>query len=82
MSQHELERFMSDLGRDPELLGDFQRHSNDLAAVLRWAHAHGYQFSREEAQEMAHRGELPDDELDMVAGGWTNPPPSGTPTGG
>jgi predicted ribosomally synthesized peptide with nif11-like leader len=82
MSQQEVDRFMSDLGRDPELLREFRRLADDLGEAVRWANARGYDFTRDEAATIYRRGELSDDDLDMVAGGWTDPLPPPPPTGG
>ena len=82
MSRKELDRFLSDLDRDPELARQFRHLTADLDAAVRWVKARGYDFTREEAESLDRAGELSDDELDMAAGGWTDPPPGGTGTGG
>jgi predicted ribosomally synthesized peptide with nif11-like leader len=79
MSQIELDRFVSDMERDPELAREFRRLASDVDAAVRWANVRGYQFTREEADRVHRLGELSEDDLDMVAGGWTStdPPPTG-----
>jgi predicted ribosomally synthesized peptide with nif11-like leader len=78
MSRKELDRFLFDLDRDAELAREFRRLATDLDAAVRWVNARGYAFTREEAEALDRSGELSDDDLDMAAGGWTDPPPPGT----
>jgi predicted ribosomally synthesized peptide with nif11-like leader len=84
MSQQDLDRFISDLQRDPELLQEFRRLSSDMDAAVRWVNSRGYAFTRDEAERMDADGELSDEDLDQVAGGWTSsdPPPQGSGTTG
>jgi predicted ribosomally synthesized peptide with nif11-like leader len=83
MSLNELNRFLSDLDADPELLAGFRGVAGNLEERVRWANARGYNFAADEAAKMDRSGELSDDDLDMVAGGWTDPPPNPPPpTGG
>ena len=85
MSQQDLDRFISDLQRDPELLQEFRRLSSDMDAAVRWVNSRGYAFTRDEAERMdADGGELSEEDLDQVAGGWTSsdPPPQGSGTTG
>jgi predicted ribosomally synthesized peptide with nif11-like leader len=77
MSQRELDRFLSDLDRDPELAKDFRLLSRDLGEAVHWAQSRGYDFTREEAEASSRTGELSDDDLELAAGGWTGPPPGG-----
>jgi predicted ribosomally synthesized peptide with nif11-like leader len=84
MSRKELDRFLSDFEHDPELAREFRRLAADLDAAVRWANGRGYDFTREEAEVVDRAGELSDDDLELAAGGWTDPPGGGTPppTGG
>jgi predicted ribosomally synthesized peptide with nif11-like leader len=79
MSRAELDRFFSDLDRDVALAQEFRQLAADLDAAVRWANARRYDFTREEVEARVHAGDLSDDDLDMVAGGWTGPlpPPPG-----
>jgi predicted ribosomally synthesized peptide with nif11-like leader len=83
MSQGELDRFVADVASDPELMRDFRRLAGDMDSLVRWSNAMGYSFTRDEAERLHAEGELTDDDLDMVAGGWTStdPPPSGGSSG-
>jgi predicted ribosomally synthesized peptide with nif11-like leader len=80
MSRKELERFLGDLEADAELARAFAPFGGDLDAAVRWVNARGYDVTREEAAGLDFPGELSDDELDVAAGGWTDPtpPPPGT----
>jgi predicted ribosomally synthesized peptide with nif11-like leader len=80
MSQGELDRFVADVAKDPELMRDFRRLAGDMDSLVRWSNAMGYGFTRAEAERLSAEGELSDDDLDMVAGGWsaTDPPPPGS----
>jgi len=71
MSMKDLERLMSDLRSDPTLMNEFRALGESREAWVRWGLERGYRFSVQEAEGLAaSRGELSDDELDMVAGGW------------
>jgi len=71
MSMEDLERLMSDLRNEPELMKELRALGESRENWVRWAGERGYRFSVQEAEGLAtSRGELSDDELDMVAGGW------------
>lgn len=84
MSRADLERFIGDVRKRPDLLDEIKRVAHDAGAALRWAGERGYAMTQEEIAEIAGAGqELSDDELDQVAGGedaWgsggTPPPPT------
>ncbi|MDP9121771.1 MAG: Nif11-like leader peptide family natural product precursor [Acidobacteriota bacterium] len=82
MSRAELDRLVGSLQRDPDLLAEFRRLEGDPRAVVDWANGKGYAFTRAEVETFAAAsGEISDDDLDQVAGGWTGttpPPPSGS----
>ena len=74
MSGTELERLMTDLRNDPDLMEKFDLLEGDADAWMRLANASGYGITRREAEELADSyGELSDEELEQVAGGWTAP---------
>lgn len=72
MKTGELERFLSDLQKNPELRRDFESLGNDPDLWVRWANERGYGFQRDEVGGLAasYDGEISDDELEKVAGGW------------
>ena len=71
MSMEDLERLMSDLQKSPELMQEFRALGKSREGWVRWGQERGYRFSVEEAEGLAaSRGELSDDELEQVAGGW------------
>lgn len=72
MSRNDFERFLEDLKNDPELRREFESLGTDTDSVIRWANGLGYQFSREETAELiaGYGGEISDDDLEKVAGGW------------
>lgn len=72
MSSAEVERFLSDLQRDPELMEEFQSLAEDPKVWVRWATAKGYDITPEEAAELEDtHSEISDDDLEQAAGGWT-----------
>jgi predicted ribosomally synthesized peptide with nif11-like leader len=86
MSRVDLERFLVDVRKQPDLLDGIKRVAHDAGAALRWAGERGYAMTQEEIAEVAGAGqELSDDDLEQVAGGedaWgsggTTPPPPTT----
>jgi predicted ribosomally synthesized peptide with nif11-like leader len=68
----ELDRLLGDLQQDRALFDEFQGLGNDVEAWARWANAKGYQFTADEARELAdsYSGEIAEDDLEKVAGGW------------
>jgi hypothetical protein len=72
--------FYEVLGKDNQMqerakeldLGQSQDKETAVAALITFAEREGYSFTAEEAQayfENRHRGEVPDEELDGIAGG-------------
>jgi predicted ribosomally synthesized peptide with nif11-like leader len=88
MSRADLERFLGDVRKQPDLLDEIKRAAHNAGAALHWAGERGYAMTPEEIAEVAGADqELSDDDLEQVAGGddaWgsggTTPPP--TTTGG
>lgn len=71
MSRFELERFTADAEKDPGMADEISRLEGDPQALVRWAAQHGYQLTADEARGLAASvGELSDEELENVAGGW------------
>jgi len=72
MSKAEIERFVSDLKSNPELLAKVQEGAAGVGSVVQIAKDSGYDISPDEAkeyiQEQAGKS-LSDDQLDAVAGG-------------
>lgn len=78
MSTAELERFLSDLQRDPELMEEFRSLAEDAGIWVRWASAKGYDITQEEAADLEDTyTEICDDDLEHAAGGWTGDEPGG-----
>ena len=72
MSSAELERFLSDLQRDPELMEEFRSLAEDPKVWVRWATAKGYEVTLEEAVELENTySEISDEDLEQAAGGWS-----------
>ncbi|MBL6934071.1 MAG: Nif11-like leader peptide family RiPP precursor [Alphaproteobacteria bacterium] len=72
MSQADIERFVSDLKSNAELLGELKSGSTGLASVVEFAAAKGYDISIDEAKAYVReqtKQELSDDQLDSIAGG-------------
>ena len=71
MSAAELERFLSDLQRDPELMEEFRSLAESPETWVRWAVVKGYEVTLEEAVELEDtHSEISDDDLEQAAGGW------------
>lgn len=64
----EVKRFMSDLQEDEQMQKEFKAVEGDLDAVVAKANARGYKFNRSDIE--SKEGELSEDDLDQVAGGW------------
>lgn len=81
MSEPDLKSFLKDLQKDPAGLEALRNLLVDPEAVVRWAEARGYRLTREQAEQLAETDqELPDEDLEQVAGGddgWGSgsPPP-------
>lgn len=72
MSSAEVERFLSDLQRDPELMEEFRSLAEDPNVWVRWTTAKGYDITPEEAAELEDTySEISDEDLEQAAGGWT-----------
>jgi predicted ribosomally synthesized peptide with nif11-like leader len=72
MSIAEVERFVNDLAKDPQLLGKVKPQATGLAAVVALGKQHGYGFSLDEAKSYIQSRsprELTDKQLDAIAGG-------------
>ncbi|MCG8461207.1 MAG: Nif11-like leader peptide family RiPP precursor [Holophagales bacterium] len=72
MSQSEIERFVSDVKNNEELLKELTEGVIGLDELVSRAGEKGYEFTAEEAKAFAMsqaEGEISDDQLDMVAGG-------------
>lgn len=84
MSRADLERFLVDVRKQPDLLDEIKRVAHNAGAALHWAGERGYAMTQEEIAEIAGADqELSDDDLEQVAGGedaWgsggTTPPPT------
>ncbi len=75
MSRSDLERFTADLQCVPGLSEEFSSLGYDPEAWVRHAGAKGYHLTSDEADGLSSgHGELSDDDLDNVAGGWVDPP--------
>jgi predicted ribosomally synthesized peptide with nif11-like leader len=71
MSRGEVERFLGDLQMSTDLRQELEGLGQDRDALVSWANENGYDFTREEAEELgAFDGDLSDDQLEQVAGGW------------
>jgi len=80
MSRFDLERFTADARKDPGMAGEISRMDADPRSLVQWAAEHGYRLTVDEAHGLASTvGELSDEELENVAGGWDEPAP---PPGG
>jgi len=75
MSKVDLERFSVDLQNDPGLMEEFSKMGHNPDAWVRLADTKGYHLTSAEAEGLSSSfGELSDDDLDHVAGGWSDPP--------
>jgi hypothetical protein len=72
MMMTELDRLLGDLQGNPALFEEFQGLGNDVEVWARWANVKGYQFTADEAKELSdsYSGEILEDDLEKVAGGW------------
>lgn len=71
MSRGEVERFLGDLQMSADLRQELEGLGQDRDVLVSWANENGYDFTREEAEELgAFDGDLSDDQLEQVAGGW------------
>ncbi|MEM7051276.1 MAG: Nif11-like leader peptide family RiPP precursor [Acidobacteriota bacterium] len=82
MSLEDLNRLALALSEDPALNDEFQSLEEDPAVWVAWAQTKGFTLTLEEAEQLG--GEISDEDLDQVAGGWAgnNPPPDPPPGGG
>ena len=72
MSQADIQRFVSDLKGNPELLEGVKSGTVGLGAVVELAQAKGYDITVDEAKAYIRdqaKQDLSDDQLDAVAGG-------------
>lgn len=77
MSQ-DLQRLLADLQSDFELSEEFRNLEDDCNVWADWATSHAYNISVVEARGLTEfYNELFDDDLDMVAGGWSGNPGDG-----
>lgn len=75
MSRADLERLTADLQNVLGLSEEFSELGYDPDAWIRRASTKGYHLSSEEAEGLcSSHGELSEDDLDQVAGGWSDPP--------
>lgn len=70
MNRTEVDRFLSDLQKDPGLRQEMAALGQDMEACVRRANAKGYQFTLEDATGTLFDPNLSDDDLEQVAGGW------------
>ncbi|MCP4654537.1 MAG: Nif11 family protein [bacterium] len=78
MSRVDLERFTADLEHAPGLSEEFSSLGYDPEAWVQRASAKGYHLTSDEADGLSSSyGELSLEDLDNVAGGWTDPPDGG-----
>ena len=72
MSMSDLERCMSDLRASAVLRDELNTLDSDPGAWAHWAQSKGYTLTRSEAAGLAEYrdGEISDDDLEKVAGGW------------
>ncbi|MEM6454303.1 MAG: hypothetical protein AAF772_04340 [Acidobacteriota bacterium] len=82
MSAHDLQRLMQDLQDDPLLLQETESLDN-ATSWQAWASSRGYVLTLDEASTVADTyGAIDDDDLEQVAGGWTEPNNSNSGSGG
>ena len=66
----DVHRLMAAAEKDPALAAELAQLDPDT--VIRWADAHGYRLTPEEARDLgASHQELEDEDLEQVAGGWS-----------
>lgn len=78
MSMAELDRLRASLDADLAFADAFWSLPEDPVGRAQWASGRGYDVTPDEVTTL-EEGELTDDDLEMVAGGWdgANPPPDG-----
>ena len=69
MSKQSVQAFRAAVAADPALAEQVKGTGGDPAALLALAQARGFEFTREEADEVLNEGELSELELELVAGG-------------
>lgn len=69
MSKQSVSAFRAAIAADPALAEQARATGGDAAALLALAQARGFEFTREEADEVLNEGELSELELELVAGG-------------
>lgn len=62
-----IEKFNKDLLENQEMQKDIKNIGNDMAKIVAYANAKGYNFSVADVE--AKKGELSEEQLDKVAGG-------------
>ncbi|WP_434133337.1 Nif11-like leader peptide family RiPP precursor [Sporomusa sphaeroides] len=65
----EIQRFNKDLNENKEMLEEVKNAGNDLAKIVAYANAKGYNFTVAELEASATSAELSEEQLDKVAGG-------------
>ena len=71
MSKADLQRLSAALDADPGLSEEFTSLGDDAALWMRHANTKGFHLTSEEAVGLASSfGELSDEDLEGVAGGW------------
>ena len=80
MSRTDLERLTADLQDQAELLEEFTNLEPDPESWVAHAAGKGYQLTSEEAEGLiSSYGTLSLEDLEMVAGGWSNGGPGTDP---
>ena len=72
MSQSDVERFVTDLKTNPDLLAEVKENAGGIASIVDIAKGKGYDITLEEAKayiQSQAKKELSDEQLDAVAGG-------------
>jgi len=75
MSQADIERFITDIKGNEEMLGELQKGSTGLAHAVDYAKSKGYDITLDDAKSYISaqaNADLSDDQLDAVAGGKDN----------
>ncbi|CVK19416.1 Nif11-like leader peptide family RiPP precursor [Sporomusa sphaeroides] len=65
----EIQRFNKDLKENKEMLEEVTKAGNDLAKIVAYANAKGYNFTVAELEAGVKSAELSEEQLDKVAGG-------------
>ena len=76
----EIERFAKDTLSNDALRAEVKALGADQAAILALANAKGYQFTMNDVNELGASGELSDEQLAAVAGGYVYLYTDGTTT--